>query len=97
MQRGKVDGRICRISTWRTSTLSDDYELLESKFGLTKRQAEILTEMRRGKRNGEIAESLGLSPRTVEKHVEQVLRKLEVRSRLQAVLLAESHLQTKRD
>jgi DNA-binding NarL/FixJ family response regulator len=52
--------------------------------GLTDREAEILRLIVRGLRNGEIADQLVLSPKTVENHVSSILGKLGVRSRADA-------------
>jgi DNA-binding NarL/FixJ family response regulator len=54
---------------------------------LTPREAEVLELLAEGLRQGEIAERLVISPRTVGTHIEHVLRKLGVRSRAQAVAL----------
>jgi DNA-binding NarL/FixJ family response regulator len=53
--------------------------------GLTKREQEVLAELKRGRTNREIASGLGVSVTTVNKHVQQVLKKLHVRNRGQAV------------
>jgi DNA-binding NarL/FixJ family response regulator len=53
--------------------------------GLTRREEEVLAELRRGRTNREIASRLGVSVTTVNKHVQQVLKKLQVRNRGQAV------------
>jgi len=53
--------------------------------GLTKREQDVLTELNRGRTNREIALTLGVSVTTVNKHVQQVLKKLHVRNRGQAV------------
>jgi DNA-binding NarL/FixJ family response regulator len=53
--------------------------------GLTKREHEVLAELKRGRTNREIASRLGVSVSTVNKHVQQVLKKLHVRNRAQAV------------
>ena len=55
---------------------------------LSEREREILAELDRGLRNSDIAERLTISPRTVEKHVHNILAKLQVSSRLAAVALA---------
>ncbi|HET8768325.1 MAG TPA: response regulator transcription factor [Pedococcus sp.] len=55
---------------------------------LSEREREILAELDRGLRNSDIAERLRISPRTVEKHVHNILAKLQVSSRLAAVALA---------
>ena len=54
--------------------------------GLTPRQSEVLEGMASGLSNRELADSLGISRRTVEAHVERILLKLGARSRTQAVL-----------
>lgn len=56
--------------------------------GLTGRQAEVLELLAEGMTNGEIADRLFLSPRTVENHVSAVLMKLEAASRSDAVRAA---------
>jgi DNA-binding NarL/FixJ family response regulator len=55
--------------------------------GLTRREQQVLGELRRGYTNREIAKRLNVSITTVNKHVQQVLRKLQVRTRAQAVAL----------
>jgi DNA-binding NarL/FixJ family response regulator len=55
---------------------------------LTKREREILGLMTDGLRHGEIARSLFISPKTVATHVEHILRKLGVRSSMEAVSVA---------
>ena len=53
--------------------------------GLTARQAEVLELLAEGLSNGEIAERLFVSPRTVEHHVSAVLTKLDAPTREEAV------------
>src|SRR5574337_1303617 len=55
--------------------------------GLTRREAEVLQWVARGKTNAEIGCILGLSPRTVQKHLEHVFKKLGVETRLAAATL----------
>ncbi len=52
--------------------------------GLSPRQRQVLDEVRHGRTNREIAEHLGISIATVNKHVHEVLRVLKVRNRTQA-------------
>jgi DNA-binding NarL/FixJ family response regulator len=54
---------------------------------LSAREAEVLGEVRQGRTNREIASRLGISPTTVNKHVQQVLKKLKVRNRAQAATI----------
>lgn len=54
---------------------------------LTRREQEVLGELRRGHTNREIAALLGVSIPTVNKHVQQVLRKLQVHTRAQAIAM----------
>ena len=56
-------------------------------LALTRREQEVLGELRRGRSNREIATHLGVSITTVNKHVQQVLKKLHVRTRSQAVAM----------
>ena len=48
---------------------------LRRQFAVTQREAEVLLWIARGKSNRDIGEILGLSPRTVNKHLEQVYQK----------------------
>ena len=63
-------------------------DVLKQGFGLTTREAEVLIWLVRGKSNRDIATILNLSPRTVDKHLEAVFRKLGVENRTSAVALA---------
>lgn len=66
---------------------------LRAAFGLTEREAEVLLWVANGKANREIAIILAMSPRTVNKHLEQVFRKLGVENRTSAAALALRQLQ----
>jgi two-component system response regulator DegU len=52
--------------------------------GLSRRQRQVLDELRQGRTNREIAQHLGISTATVNKHVHEVLKVLKVRNRTQA-------------
>ena len=68
-----------------------------SRLGITDRQADVLRLVAEGISNKEIAARLHLSPRTVEKHIESLLRKTAARSRTQLVAIAgpESPIETR--
>jgi DNA-binding NarL/FixJ family response regulator len=55
-----------------------------SEAQLTRRELEVLRHVSVGRTNREIAQELFLSPRTVDMHVRNVLRKLDCRSRVEA-------------
>jgi DNA-binding CsgD family transcriptional regulator len=60
---------------------SDPFGIL----GLTRRQSEILLQLTQGKRNEQIARDLGISVRTVHKHLEHIYGKIRVSNRSEAI------------
>ena len=63
-------------------------ERLRAQLRLTPREAQVLLWIAQGKTNREIGQILTLSPRTVNKHLEQVFRKLGVENRTSAAAMA---------
>jgi DNA-binding NarL/FixJ family response regulator len=55
---------------------------------LTPRETEVLSWVAKGKTNRDVADILGMSPRTVNKHLEHVFEKLGVETRAAATALA---------
>lgn len=66
----------------------DAERLLAERHGLTSREAEVLVWISRGKQNREISEILEISPRTVNKHLEQIFQKMGVENRASATAIA---------
>ena len=66
----------------------NDQTVLKPQLMVTEREAEVLLWIARGKSNRDIAEILSLSPRTVNKHLEQIYTKLGVENRTSAAALA---------
>jgi DNA-binding response OmpR family regulator/DNA-binding CsgD family transcriptional regulator len=71
----------------QTSAAGDE-AALQQAFGLTLREAEVLLWLSRGKSNRDIGEILDISPRTVNKHLEQIFIKLGVENRAAATARA---------
>ena len=59
---------------------------------LTPRETEVLSWVAKGKTNRDIGDILGMSPRTVNKHLEHVFEKLGVETRTAAAALASREL-----
>jgi DNA-binding response OmpR family regulator/DNA-binding CsgD family transcriptional regulator len=68
---------------------------LRQYLSLTTREAEVLVWIARGKSNRDISDILGISPRTVNKHLEQIFTKLGVENRASAAALAVGALATR--
>ena len=68
----------------QTAHSPEDFE----SFGLSHREAEVLLWVACGKTNIEIGTILGLSPRTVQKHLEHIYQKLGVENRTAAAARA---------
>jgi DNA-binding NarL/FixJ family response regulator len=81
-ENGWVSRRVAaQMSTWMTEKPKD-------KKGLTSREIQVLEGVVAGKTNQEIGLSLGISEKTVEKHLEGVFAKLSVASRVEAAVRA---------
>ena len=65
-----------------------DAAKLQTRLGLTEREAEVLLWISYGKSNADISEVLAISPRTVQKHLERIYEKLGVETRAAAAAIA---------
>jgi DNA-binding response OmpR family regulator/DNA-binding CsgD family transcriptional regulator len=70
------------------SSGSEDEAMLQKQLGVTTREADVLLWLSRGKSNREMGQILGISPRTVNKHLEQIFVKLGVENRASAAARA---------
>lgn len=74
--------RLAELST------EPEEQILRKSLALTARESEVLLWVSRGKSNREIGEILDISPRTVNKHLEQIFQKLGVENRASAAARA---------
>jgi DNA-binding CsgD family transcriptional regulator/DNA-binding transcriptional MerR regulator len=100
----ELDGRRLTIRLNYNTELGQIYLLLEETqpiefsiqvlqmMGLTKREAEVLFWLAKDQSTNEVAQLLGISDRTVKKHLENVYEKFDVKSRLAAVMYVFQHL-----
>ncbi len=66
----------------------EEQRILATRLGLTSRESEVLLWISRGKQNREVSEILAISPRTVNKHLEQIFEKMGVENRASATAIA---------
>jgi two-component system response regulator NreC len=68
--------------------LSGERETADVQDGLTDREQEVLLHLAEGASNQEIADTLNISPKTVARHRENIMRKLKLHSRAELVKYA---------
>ncbi|WP_435414493.1 response regulator [Polaribacter aestuariivivens] len=79
----------------KTLNLLRNPKILETKINdteeikLSKRETEILIQLSKGLNYNEISENLIISPSTVRKHIENTYKKLQVHSKMEAVMKAQ--------
>jgi len=86
--RGVARGEESWFSRRLVKSLAAPAKNNPSRMGLTDREMEVLRIMVSGKTNDEIAHALGISVKTVEKHLEVIFNKMKVFSRVEAAVLA---------
>lgn len=92
--RAAADGEVYLYPSLATLMVKDylnqDPEDRESRMldGLTERELEVLAHVADGSSNLEIGETLGISPKTVARHRENIMRKLNLHSRTELVKYA---------
>ncbi|KAB1087659.1 response regulator [Neorhizobium galegae] len=80
-----ADEHLFRLTT---ANKRPDDEVLRQHFPVTQRESEVLLWIAKGKSNRDIGDILGLSARTVNKHLEQIYVKLGVENRASAAVKA---------
>lgn len=71
-----------------------EQQILQNAFELTTREAEVLTWIARGKSNSDIATILNISPRTINTHLVQIFKKLNVENRTSAAVVSLNKIQS---
>jgi DNA-binding NarL/FixJ family response regulator len=87
MTRRLLD-EFARSSPYSSSSRSSSGGVVPGLADLTEREVEVFQSMAKGLTNAEIASALFISETTVKTHVAHVLTKLQLRDRVQAVVLA---------
>jgi DNA-binding NarL/FixJ family response regulator len=77
------------LNLLRDSTFLNNEHKKANDIKLTKRETEILLQLSKGLNYNEISENLIISPSTVRKHIENIYKKLQVHSKMEAVMIAQ--------
>jgi DNA-binding NarL/FixJ family response regulator len=81
-ETGWISRRVAAVITaWTTNDPTERTELSD-------RELEVLRQLVKGKTNQDIGVEMGISQKTVEKHLESIYSKLRVASRVEAAVLA---------
>jgi two-component system nitrate/nitrite response regulator NarL len=83
--RGETGWVSRKVAAKLSQILHDDKT---SGKAFTPRELEVLRHVVEGKTNGEIGVALGISEKTVEKHLDAIFRKMSVVSRVEAAVMA---------
>jgi DNA-binding NarL/FixJ family response regulator len=86
------EGRAARLSAWALGAEQEEPRQARAyPDNLTAREAEVLSLLAGGKTNYEIAETLHVSARTVERHIANIYAKIGARGRANATAYALTH------
>ena len=77
------------LNLLRNPNLSTSKKEEIDEVKLTKREAEILIQLSKGLNYNAISKNLIISPSTVRKHIENIYKKLQVHSKMEAVMKAQ--------
>jgi DNA-binding NarL/FixJ family response regulator len=86
--QGLIAPEVTRRLIARFAAISPDSSRRSLLDGLTEREREVLLLIAQGNSNAEIAQQLVVEEATIKSHVSRLLAKLDLRSRVQAVILA---------
>ena len=89
LEARRITGQLDSVSVFTLSRACPAQPVVQwTPPQLTARESEVLLWVARGKTNRDIAEILGMSPRTVNKHLEHIFEKLGVETRTAAAAAA---------
>jgi len=76
-----------KINNIKNNTAGDflDYDKIYKKYGITKREKEIITFLLQGLFNKEISNELNISIRTVEFHIHNIYKKFNVENKIELI------------
>lgn len=86
--RGVARGEKGWVSRRVAARLSQMLDNKNDNKDLTPRELDVLSHVSQGKTNSEIGYALGISEKTVEKHLDMIFRKMGVASRVEAAVMA---------
>ena len=76
------------LNLLRNPDFSTSEPAVVNEIKLTKRETEILVHLSKGLNYNDISDNLIISPSTVRKHIENIYKKLQVHSKMEAVMKA---------
>jgi DNA-binding NarL/FixJ family response regulator len=71
------------------------WEIFSAKYGISRREAEIIRLLIDGKSNKDIEEELFISIKTVKNHIFKIYKKLKIKNRIQLINLVHNFTEDK--